>query len=73
MIHEYNNAAQTKWNRGEYQVELRTPANSRPMGYCDGTDQDEQELRDIGESEGVDVTIHKKLLKTGRQIWTISA
>jgi len=42
------------------------------MGYCDGTEEDEAELRAMAESEEVDdLPIHKKYLKTGREIWTV--
>ncbi len=73
MIYTYDNATQTRWNRGELQVEIRLPNNTRPMGYCDGTEADEQEIRDMGESEGAIVDIQKKRLKTGREIWTIAS
>jgi hypothetical protein len=34
--------------------------------------EDEQELHQIAESEGTDLpTIHRRVLKTGREIWTI--
>jgi hypothetical protein len=42
------------------------------MGFCDGSDADVSELREIAESEGADgMRIEKKLLKTGREIWTL--
>ena len=42
------------------------------MGFCDGTPEDVAELLAIAEAEGADdVRIHKKLLKTGREIWTL--
>jgi len=73
MIHPYDNAAQTRWDRGEFQVQLNLPNNSRPMGFCDGTPEDVAELTAMAEAEGVDdVTIHKKRLKSGREIWTLS-
>lgn len=72
MIHRYNLAQLQRWNRGEHQVRIDVPGSPRPMGYCDGTDEDEAELRSIAEAEGVeDLPIHKRLLKTGRQIWTV--
>ena len=44
------------------------------MGYCDGTDEDEEELRSIAESEDVDdLPITKKILKTGREVWTVGS
>ena len=72
MIHPYDNASQTRWDRGEFKVQLNLPNNSRPMGFCDGSPEDEAELRSIAESEGADdVTIDKKHLKSGREIWTL--
>ena len=72
MIHTYNNETQTRWDRGELKVQLLQPNNARPIGFCDGTDADEAELREISEAEGADqFRLHKKVLKTGREIWTI--
>ena len=71
MITMYDNDAQTRWNHGEFQVELRVPNNSRPLGYCDGSEEDEREVYAIAETEGAAVVIHKKRLKTGREIWTV--
>ena len=74
MIHPHNNATANKWARNEFQVQLVLPGHSQPMGYCDGSDEDEQELRAQAEDEGVnEFTIHKKMLKGGRQIWTLGA
>lgn len=72
MIHHYNHEHLSRWNRGEHQVRIDVPGRRLPMGYCDGTEEDEAELRAIAEAEGVeDLPITKKLLKTGRQIWTV--
>lgn len=72
MIHPYNNANLLLWDRGELKVQILLPNNTRPVAYCDGTEEDEQELHQIAESEGTDLpTIHRKVLKTGREIWTI--
>ncbi len=72
MIYRLDNESQTRWDRGELQVQLLVAGNPRPMGFCDGTPADLAELTAIAESEGAEsVTIHKKLLKTGRQIWTL--
>ncbi len=72
MIHEYNNANQTRWDHGEFKVQLMAVNNPRPIGFCDGTDEDEVELRGIAERENVDgCPIRKKALKTGRGIWTL--
>ncbi len=72
MIHKYSPENERRWNRGEHQVQLNIPGQTRPMGYCDGTQEDEDELREIAESEDVeDLPIDKRFLKTGRQVWTI--
>ena len=72
MIHPYNNATQTRWDRGEFKVQLNQHNNPRPVGFCDGSPEDVAELSSIAESEGADdVKIQKKILKTGREIWTI--
>jgi len=72
MIYPYDNATQTQWDRGAYKVQLNVPSNSRPMGFCDGSEADLEELRAMSESEGAgDLRIEKKLLKTGREIWTL--
>lgn len=72
MIHLYSDATLVRWNRGELKVQLNKPGHTRPLGYCDGTEEDEAELRAMAESEEVDdLPIHKKYLKTGREIWTV--
>ena len=72
MIHPYDNATQTRWDRGEFQVQLNLPNNPRPIGFCDGSDEDVAELLVIAEAEGaIDVEIHKKQLKSGREVWTL--
>lgn len=72
MIHPYDNSTQTRWDRGEFKVQLNQPNNPRPIGFCDGSPEDVTELLSIAEAEGVDdVKIHKKILKTGREIWTL--
>lgn len=72
MIHPYSNATQTAWDRGEYKVQLSLPNNDRPMGYCDGSAADVSELEAMAEAEGADeMRIDKKVLKTGREIWTL--
>ncbi len=72
MIHKHSNETQTKWNRGEFKVQLLLPTTTRPMGFCDGTDEDIAELNAIAEAEGVDgFDIQRKILKTGREIWTL--
>ena len=72
MIHRHDNATQTRWDRGEFKVQLTVPNSSRPIGFCDGSPEDVAELLAIAEAEGAcDVEIHKKILKTGREIWTL--
>ncbi len=72
MIRPHSNETQTAWDHGEYQVRLDLPNNPRPMGFCDGTDEDIAELHQIAEAEGAGaMRIEKKHLKTGREIWTL--
>ncbi len=72
MIHKYSTETLNRWNRGELQVQLDIPGRRLPMGYCDGSEEDEAELRAMAEEEGVeDLPIRRKILKTGRQIWTV--
>lgn len=72
MIYKYSNETQTRWDRGEFTVMLHLPNNPRPIGFCDGTAEDVAELLSIAEAEGAeDVSIHKKPLKSGREIWTL--
>ncbi len=72
MIYPHSNETQTRWDRGELQVQLAQPNNPRPLGFCDGTAEDAAELRSIAESEGADdFMIQKKVLKSGREIWTL--
>jgi hypothetical protein len=74
VIYMYSAEHQTRWNRGEFKVQLNLPGRTRPMGFCDGTEEDEEELRTMAESEEVEqLPIHKKLLKTGREIWTVGS
>lgn len=72
MIYPYDNAMQTRWDRGEFKVQLNLPNNPRPIGFCVGSPEDIAELRSIAEAEGSDdVHIDKKRLKSGREIWTL--
>ncbi len=74
MIHPYNNKSQTRWDHGEFKVQLNVPNNTRPIGFCDGTDEDVAEIRAMAEAEGAyEMDIHKKVLKSGREIWTITS
>ena len=74
MIYPYTNDTQTRWDRGELHTQLMVPNNTRPIGFCDGTDADEAQIREQAEEEGAeDLRIERKVLKTGREIWTIHA
>ena len=71
MIHYHNNATQT-WDRGEFKVQLNLPNQPQPISFCDGSPEDLAELSAIAEAEGAENTaIHKKVLKSGREIWTL--
>ena len=74
MIYPYDNGTQTRWDRGEFQVQLLLAGQTRPFGFCDGTESDLAELRTRAESEGADdVRIERKPLKTGREVWTLGS
>ncbi len=74
MIHRYSNETQTRWNHGEFQVQLLPAGSTRPMGFCDGSDEDLAELQSMAEAEGADeMVITRKRLKTGREIWTLGS
>ena len=73
MIHKYSNETQTRWNRGEFKVQLMVPTSNLPIGFCDGSDEDIAELEGIAEAEGAEgFTIQRKTLKSAREIWTLS-
>ncbi len=72
-IYPHSNESETQWGRGNLQVMIKTERMDKPVAYCDGTKADEQELISQAESEGLsNVTIQKKTLKTGREIWTVT-
>ena len=72
MIYFYSSETQTRWDRGEFKVQLLVSNNSRPMGFCDGTREDVAEFESIAEAEGAnEVRITQKVLKTGRENWTL--
>lgn len=71
MIHPFSNATQSRWDKGEFKVQLLLPQTTRPMGFCDGTPADIAELKAIAEAENSSMKIEVKLLKTGREIWTL--
>jgi hypothetical protein len=52
MIHPYSNATQTRWDHGEFKVQLNQFGNTRPVGYCEGSSADLAELHERAESEG---------------------
>lgn len=70
-IEQYSNETQTQWDRGGFQVMIMSEASDRPIGFCDGSDADEAEIQELAEGEGAEIAIDKKLLKTGRQVWTV--
>ena len=72
LIHKYSLRALQGWNRGDYQVQVMVPGNDHPVAYCDGTDEDIEALRAIAREEGTELAdINRRILKTGREIWTI--
>lgn len=72
MIHPYTRENIALWDRGTLKVQVCVPNSDRPVAYCDGTEEDEAELCALAESEGAeDTTIYRKILKTGREIWTM--
>ena len=74
MIYPHSNETQTRWDHGDYKVQLMLPNNTRPIGFCDGSVADVAEMTERAESEGSDsIRVEKKRLKSGREIWTIHA
>jgi len=71
LIHPISNATQCRRDKGEFKVHLLLPETTRPMGFCDGTPADIAELKAIADAENSSMTIEKKVLKTGREIWTL--
>ena len=71
-IDRHSNESQTKWDRGGYSARIDSPTSSSPIGYCDGTAEDEAEIIEMAAAEGAEVEIVKKSLKTGREIWTVT-
>jgi hypothetical protein len=71
MIHPYSNATQSKWDKGEFKVQLLLSNTTRPMGFCDGSPADVAELKAIAEAENSAMKIEVKVLKTGREVWTL--
>ncbi|AWV90382.1 hypothetical protein [Bradymonas sediminis] len=71
-IESHSNETQTLWDRGEFQVMIKSGSTGTVIGFCAGTPADELEIEETAMREGTEVTIEKKLLKTGRQIWTVN-
>jgi len=72
VIYPYSNETQTRWDHGDFKVQLNQFGNTRPMGFCDGSVADVTELQEIADSEGADeMRIEKKPLKSGREIWIL--
>lgn len=72
-IQACSNETQTLWERGEFQVMIKSASTGTIIGFCEGEPADELEIRETAMREGAEVEIDKKLLKTGRQIWTVRA
>lgn len=70
-IEPTSNETKTKWEHGEFQVMIQSAASDQPIGFCDGHRADEDEIVEQAMQEGAEVTIDKKKLKTGREIWTV--
>ena len=71
MIHPFSNATQTKWDKGEFKVQLMLTESTRPMGFCDGTAADLAELKAMAEAENASFAFDRKVLKSGREVWTL--
>jgi hypothetical protein len=72
MIHFYDNQTQTRWDRGEFKVQINAKSSTRPIGFCEGSEADIAELRALAEAEGAEgFPLQKKILKSGREIWTL--
>lgn len=70
-IERHSNETQTRWDRGDFKVMIMAESSDRPIGFCGGTEADEAEVHEIASLEGTEIAIDKKLLKTGREVWTI--
>ena len=72
MIYKYSLEGVRAWNRGDYKVQIFVPGHDKPIAWCDGSEEDLAELRFIAEEEGAELpTLHRRVLKTGREIWTL--
>ena len=73
MITWYSHTAERQWHDGGFKVELWAWNQPRPIGYCDGSEADEAELRGIAEEEGLEeLRIERRYLKLGRERWTLT-
>jgi hypothetical protein len=70
-IEPHTNETQTRWDRGQFQVMIQSASTGTTIGFCNGEAADEHEIYETAMREGTEVEIDKKLLKTGRQIWTV--
>lgn len=68
----YSNESQTQWDRGQFQVMIESSTSSRPIGFCDGGQEAEAAIHEMAAQEGAEVEIEKKMLKSGREIWTVT-
>jgi hypothetical protein len=72
MIYPADNKNQTRWDHNEFKVQLNARNQPRAIGFCDGTEEDLAQLMAQAELEGAEsATIEKKVLKSGREIWTL--
>lgn len=72
MIYPYSNETQTRWDHGDFKVQLNRPGSSRPIGFCDGSAADVAVLREMADAEGADeMRIETKILKSGREYWIL--
>lgn len=72
MIHKFSVQTMHRWGQGKFKVQVVVAGSDRPVAFCDGSDADVEELKSIAQNEGTELaTIHKRVLKTGREIWTI--
>lgn len=72
MIHKFSVKTMHRWSRGAFQVQVMMVGSDRPVAYCDGTDEDLAELLSLAREEGVELgEVHKRTLRTGREIWTM--
>ncbi|MEM1350055.1 MAG: hypothetical protein AAGI01_15960 [Myxococcota bacterium] len=70
-IYPATNDTQTQWGKGGFGAMLMRPGITDAFGFCDGIEEDEQELLAQAEMEGAEVRIDKKALKSGREVWTV--